>query len=132
MFPYKERGFTLVELLVTMTIMAVLISLALVSYQGARRSARDGKRKAELEEIRSALEMYRADEGIYPPDLPTLDGAGYIEVPSDPIAGRSYSYNRTSANAYNLCAALEINTGSSYLNCGGDCGVGCNYQVINP
>jgi len=125
-------GFTLIELLVAMTIVAILSGLALVSYQGARQSARDGKRKADLEEIRSALEMYRADEGSYPSDLATLESAGYIDLPTDPLAGRSYSYHQVSASTYKLCAALEIDTGESYVDCGGDCGVGCNYQVKNP
>jgi len=60
------KGFTLVELLITMTVIGVLTSLALVSYQGSRKTARDAKRKADLEQIRSALEMYRTDNGAYP------------------------------------------------------------------
>jgi len=66
MMKEKKKGFTLIELLVAMTVASVLMGLALVSYQGARKSARDGKRKADLEQIRSALEMYRADKGEYP------------------------------------------------------------------
>jgi len=62
----KRRGFTLIELMVVLTVIGVLMGLALVSHQGARKSARDGKRKADLEQIRSALEMYRADKEEYP------------------------------------------------------------------
>lgn len=61
----KKKGFTLIELLVAMTIVAVLMGLALVSFQGAKKTARDGKRKTDLEQLRSALEMYRADNGHY-------------------------------------------------------------------
>ena len=128
----KNSGFTLIELLTVMTIIAVLAGLALVSLQGARKSARDGKRKADLEQIRSALEMYRADNPTvgYSAGLSGL--SGYITVPSDPLPGRSYSYNRVSTSSYKLCASLEISTGTTYSDCNGNCGTGCNHQVRNP
>jgi len=128
----KKSGFTLIEILTTMTIIAVLAGLALVSFQGARKTARDGKRKADLEQIRSALEMYRADNPTigYPANLSAL--TGYITLPSDPLPGRSYSYNPISTSRYNLCASLEISTGVTYSDCNGNCGTGCNHQVKNP
>ncbi len=131
----KNKGFTLIELLVVMTIIALLLGLSLVSYQGARKVARDGQRKADLEEIRSALEMCRTDTGSYPGSLSsgsplTCGGETYLdEVPSDPLSGRQYAYSG-SADSYSLYAALEIDTGDSYS---GDCGdATCNYQVTNP
>lgn len=130
----RPKGLTLVELLVSMTIIAVLASLALVSLQGARRSARDGQRKADLEEIRSALEMYRTDGGEYPATLPTLTPE-YLELHSDPISGQSYSYYQVSESAYNLCAGLEVDTGDDFSSdCPSGCGaeVTCNYKVSNP
>lgn len=113
-----QRGFTLIELLVSMTIVAVLLGLALVSYQGARRSARDGKRRADLEEIRSALEMCYADDGVYPGsiyDNVTCETSGrtYLSgTPKDPATDGRYSYNRLSPTTYDLCATLE--TGGSH------------------
>ena len=77
----KQKGFTLIELLVAMTVAAVLMGLALVSYQSARKSARDAKRKSDLEQIRSALEMYRSDNGKYPLRI-NEDGYGW-EVSND-------------------------------------------------
>lgn len=126
----KKSGFTLIELLIVMTIIAVLAGLALVSYQGARKSARDGTRKADLEQLRSALEMYRADNPTigYPNTLGDI--GGYITVPSDPLPGRSYAYSRVSVSKYNLCAALEV-SGGTVSDCG-SCGITCNYKVTNP
>lgn len=125
----KKNGFTLIELLVAMTIVAILMGIALVSFQGARKSSRDGRRKADLEQIRSALEMYRADIGSYPagaslaPLSPT-----YLAIPSDPIAGRSYVYS-SDGTTYYVCAAMEI---GGVAVCG-PCGdTACNYQVTNP
>lgn len=132
-----KKGFTLIELLVTMTIMAMLLAIAFFSYQSARKSARDGRRKADLEQIRSALEMCRTDTGSYPlaiynditcgaPAQTYLDG-----TPTDPFTDDDYYYSG-SANVYTLCAYLEVTkTGT----CGvADCGSDrtCNYQTVNP
>lgn len=138
--PAGRQGFTLIEILVAMTIVAVLVSLALVSYQGARKSARDGKRKADLEQVRSALEMCRADTGSYPAvtlysgaDI-SCGGTIYIKIPTDSLADRRYVYTRITANSYNLCAALEV-SGGTVTGCG-SCEVTpvvtCNYKTTNP
>lgn len=132
----KRKGFTLIELLVAMTIIAVLSGLALVSFQGARKSARDGKRKADLEQIRSALEMCYSGDNEYPDfsfggSLTCVGGNTYLDVvPNDPVSDRQYSYSHTTVN-YTLCAALEVG-GGSVSGCG-DCGdPDCNYKVTNP
>ena len=73
----KNKGFTLIELLVVISILGVLLALSVFGMQGARQSSRDGRRKADLEQIRSGLEMYRADCNAYPTTLvTTLKGTG--------------------------------------------------------
>ena len=130
----KRGGFTLVELLVVMTIIAILLGLGLVSYQGAHKSARDGRRKADLEEIRSALEMYRADESSYPTASGDVDSAlsgpltGYLEISNDSLPDQNYYYSG-SGSTYELCTALEIGGSDT---CTGSCGEDCNYQTTNP
>lgn len=119
-----KTGFTLIELLVVMAIIGVLLALALVSYQGARKSARDGKRKASLEEIRSALEMCRADTGSYPleddfsfGESLSCGGAVYLEtIPEDPINSPPYFFTYASADGvtYTLCANQLETTGTNY------------------
>ena len=124
----KQKGFTLIELLVAITIMGVLVAIALVSFQGARRSARDGKRKADLEQIRSGLEMFRSDSptGDYPLILGGL--GGYLTVPNDPVSGVSYSYFPSGPN-YFLCAELESGGTDS---CAAEGCADCNYRTENP
>jgi len=136
-------GFTLIELLVATGVMAVLMGISLVSYQGSKKAARDGKRKADIEQIRSALEIYRTDCKTYPTsgNFTALQGelvAGvcvnntYMEkIPADP-GSNSYYYNRSGSNSYVLCASLETSTEGLKPDCGSNCVGICNYKVINP
>lgn len=132
----SKSGFTLIEILVAMTIVAVLMGLALVSYQGARKSARDGKRKVDLEQVRSALEMCRADTGSYPAAIynsVTCATSTYLsQTPKDPVSQTNYYYLLGTANSYTLCAALEVSGVDN--SCGSaTCGsTACNYKVTNP
>jgi len=147
MILYKHKakytnGFTLIELLVVISIIGILISLSLFGIQNSRKSARDAKRKSDLESIRSSLEMYKADNGKYPStssgmDASSLAISSYISsIPTDPISGRIYVYSCTNVRgsnclAYDLCASLE--TGSGSLSCGISCGTSsCNYKITNP
>jgi type II secretion system protein G len=141
-----RKGFTLVELLVVVAIISLLAAISLFALQGARQSARDTKRKSDLEIIRSGLELYRADCNNYPASITygsSLTGSGspitclasnvYIsKVPSDPSSGRNYSYVR-SGTTYTLCASLEQAPNPSMSTSGcGSCGVSCNYKVTGP
>ena len=140
----RNSGFTLIELLVVISIIVIITSLSLFGIQNARKSARDAKRKSDLESIRSALEMYKADCHSYP----SSPGGGaslvgddssdacsssnvYLQSwPVDPLSPtREYSYS-PSSDTYTLCAALENGSGS-VSGCG-SCGETCNYKTTNP
>ena len=77
----KKRGFTLIEILVASTIIAVLSVVGVASYTSINKRSRDAKRKSDLEQMRSALEMYRIDNGFYPGI-----SEGFIQIDSS-IAG---------------------------------------------
>lgn len=137
----KPAGFSMVELLVVMAIAAVIIGLSLVSVGGARRAARDGKRKTDLEQIRSALEMCRADSGSYPAGTLVSGGAitcgstTYMTIPADPIPDSyRYYYAQITGSSYRLCALLEAGGGAT--SCGNNCNTAgtaaCTYEVNNP
>ncbi len=64
-FPF--HGFTLLELLIVMTIISVLIALLLPAINGARRSARDTQVRTEIGQIETALSAFKAKYGQYPP-----------------------------------------------------------------
>jgi prepilin-type N-terminal cleavage/methylation domain-containing protein len=63
----KEKGFTLIELLVVVAIISLLASVVLASLSTARGKGRDAKRLADVEQIRTALQLYWIDNGgAYP------------------------------------------------------------------
>src|ERR1035437_10377472 len=64
--PKSGAGFTLVELMVVISIIAILSMIGLTIYTSAQKSARDGKRRADLLTIQTALEQYRVEHGQCP------------------------------------------------------------------
>ena len=61
-----HHAFTLVELLVVIAIIVMLLAASLIGIQGSKETTRDVRRKADLEAIREALELYKADNNVYP------------------------------------------------------------------
>lgn len=130
----RVAGFTLIELMVVVAIIAVLTMVGLVSYMQAGKSARDSKRKTDLEAIKAALVLYRVNNGSYPPKDLTSTGypavlQNYISggnVPNDPKDNSVYSYDPEIAfgsgfKTFTLSATLENGAGQQ-----------TNYQVTNP
>ncbi len=64
----KEKGFTLIEILVSISIMALVLIIAIPNFVSARARARDSKNKQEARELKSAVRMYYNDYQTYPDD----------------------------------------------------------------
>ena len=62
----RSKSFTLIEILVVATIIVLLAGAAAVSYSELNKKSRNAKRKADLEQIRLALELFRDEVGRYP------------------------------------------------------------------
>lgn len=91
----KQKGFTLVELLVVIAIIGVLATLVLLQLGSARARARDTKRIADINQLRTSAEQYYDDNGgKYPVAASwSTDLAKYLtKVPVDPLSGDSYNY----------------------------------------
>lgn len=74
----KQRGFTLIELLISIAIIGLLSSVVLLSVGVARDKASDSKYKAELTQLRNALELYYIDNGHYPTMNPACWNADWV------------------------------------------------------
>lgn len=61
-----KQGFTLIELLIVIAIIGILSGLLFANFSGARERARDTKRKTDLKQIKSALQLYYNDFGKFP------------------------------------------------------------------
>ena len=149
----KNQGFTLLEVLVSATIIAVLTVIGVTSYSSVNKRSRDVKRKSDLEQIRSALEMYRSDNTTYPGEYPrvgtgsftnasglgasgVLDSTYMPAIPSDPDTDNTYQYQAIATSgqytSYCICAHLEtIPTGTSQSTCT-SIHNSCNYGLKNP
>ena len=84
-----DTGFTLVELMVVMAIVALLLSLALPRYFNHLESARETILKQDLAVMRDAIDKYHSDRGRYPDSLDELVNTRYLRsVPVDPLTER--------------------------------------------
>jgi prepilin-type N-terminal cleavage/methylation domain-containing protein len=141
-------AFTLIELLVVISIIGILLALSVFGLQGARQSSRDATRKSNLQQIRSGLEIFKADCDSYyigttlPSSLIGIPAYSssclatntyILAVPSDPVPETSsYAYS-SDGTTYTLCATLEQppSPAMDITGCG-SCETTCNYKVTNP
>lgn len=88
-----RRGFTIIELLVVMTLIALLLTIAAPRYFQNINSAKEAVLRENLFVMRDALDKYRADKGAYPSSLNDLVTERYLRaVPHDPITERIDSW----------------------------------------
>lgn len=122
----RQAGFTLFELLVSISIIGILVAVASVSYSGAQKKARDARRKEDVNMIHKAAEQYYSQANYQypintsaPGSWTPSGGAATLEVfPVDPkngVAGFGYTYtpNIPVAGGYCVCALLDEATGNS-------------------
>lgn len=82
----RRRGFTLLELMIVISILIILVSVALPQYQKVTMHARETMLRYDLDTMRKLIDQYSADKGKLPQSLDDLVSAGYMrEVPKDPI-----------------------------------------------
>jgi general secretion pathway protein G len=82
-------GFTLLELMIVISVMMILMAVAVPLYQRHVIQAREAVLKQNLETLRKVLEQYRLDKGQSPQTLDDLVTAGYLpKIPTDPMTGK--------------------------------------------
>lgn len=88
-----RRGFTIIELLVVMAVLAILASLVVPRYMDKVDTARETVLKQDLQGLRTALDQFYRDQSRYPESLDELVSKRYIRaIPVDPITEQSSSW----------------------------------------
>jgi general secretion pathway protein G len=111
----RRKGFTLVELLVVIVVLAVLAAIVLPKFMDSSTRSKESSLKTDLKLMRNAVSLFQADIGKYPNSLADLaetdkaavkgnDGAvvsgtdwhgPYLEtVPTDPVGGAAFTYTK--------------------------------------
>ena len=92
-----KNGFTIVELLIVIVVIAILAAISIVAYNGIQARARDSQRTQDMASIMKALELYKIDNGAYPPsggqDSPNTSADVPSGYPSSSAYGYSYATN---------------------------------------
>jgi len=85
----RQRGFTLMELMVVVAIIGILVSMAVPTYRGIVKRARETVLRHNLYVLRDCIDQYYADKGKYPDSLDALVSDGYLrKLPMDPMTAQ--------------------------------------------
>ncbi|QCO68129.1 type IV pilin protein [Luteimonas yindakuii] len=137
----SSKGFTLIELMVVVAVIAILASIALPSYQDSVRKGRRGQAKADLVEVGQLAERYRTVNSTYSGfslpagfDRSPRTGTSFYAVALD-IAdgGRTYTATATpvAAQAADRCGALALlSTGARFHERGES--AECGFGIVGP
>jgi len=135
-----RRGFTLVELLVVIVVLAVLAAIVLPKFTSSGKRSKEAALKSDLKLLRNAVNLFYTDTGAYPKALSDLsatsapakglDSTGaevsitatdwhgpYIDsVPNDPVSGSAFTYGTASPNVGKVTSSASGNAldGSAY------------------
>ncbi|WP_366143664.1 prepilin-type N-terminal cleavage/methylation domain-containing protein [Zoogloea sp.] len=112
----RSPGFTLVELLVVMAIVALLLSIAAPRYFGHLERAREAALLETLAVTRDAIDKFHGDTGHYPQDLDELVSRRYLRaLPLDPLTGRRDSWTLLAPPDTRLSGVWDIRSSAQGL-----------------
>jgi general secretion pathway protein G len=107
--PRGMRGFTMIELLVVVSLIVLLAGMGLAQYRNSVTRAQEAVLKEDLFRMRDALDQYYADKQQYAPTLDALVSDGYLrEIPKDPFTGVADSWQVLQAEPDPSQAELDL------------------------
>ena len=119
---FSKRAFTLVELLVVISIIATLTAILLPNFMGARDRATDSQRKQDLVAMKNALRLFYNETQNYPPTGTNLGTTLAAFMPAVANIGFTYTYVQVGSDGFRLSILTEspnaAENGQSQLRCG--------------
>jgi len=98
MIRHRDSGFTMIELLIVVSLIVILTTMGMTQYRHSVIYAREGVLKEDLFRLRDAIDQYYADKGKYPDSLQTLVSEQYIRaVPIDPFTNSADTWQTVQA-----------------------------------
>jgi len=89
----RQKGFTLIEMMIVFALLGILVGLGLPQYTNATKRAREAVLKEDLFQMRKLIGQYYLDKGQYPASLQTLVDDKYLyQIPVDPITKTADSW----------------------------------------
>jgi len=140
-----KKGFTIIELLVSIAVIAILAGITIVSYSSIQQRARDTERSGDIIQLKVAIEKYRAEKSMYPQACAAVDTgcpvsnlapylAPYLDtIPHDPRnavdSADDYTYIRgtVAQDSYAIRIAYEAKT-----KCKDGTNINAAWWVVNP
>jgi general secretion pathway protein G len=114
-------GFTLLELMVVMSLIVILASMSLVQYRQSVVLAQEATLKEDLFRMRDAIDQYYADKNKYPDVIEDLVGEGYLrQIPEDPFTQSKDTWQTVQAppdpnNVASSFGVYDVKSGSERL-----------------
>jgi general secretion pathway protein G len=114
----SSSGFTLVELMIVMTLIVILAGIALAVHGNTQTRAREAVLKENLFRMRDAIDQYYADKNAYPPTLDDLVSQKYLRaIPEDPFTRSASTWQTVMseidpANPSALPGVFDVKSGS--------------------
>lgn len=114
---FNQKGFTLLELLVVISIIGILIAIGSAAFSTAQKKGRDARRRADIKALQDGFEQFYAEnDGSYGNGCTDMNTTEYFPAgfPVDPKTGDIYNTGSgCSPSGYVICATLETGGGNS-------------------
>lgn len=115
-----KKGFTIIELLIVITIIGILLTIAQPTYKTSVKRAKETVLKENLFAMRSAIDQYYADNGTYPGSLEDLVQKGYLRsIPRDPITNSNTTWVIISPPNPEESGVYDVKSGSNEISLSG-------------